>query len=343
MSILKQHVTENYAIYCGDCVEVWKELESDSLGFVVYSPPFSNLYIYSDSSRDMGNAADDAEFFKHYGYLLPEIYRTLIPGRLTAVHCKDLPLYRGRDGSAGLKDFPGQIIAAHEEAGFTYHSRVTIWKCPVTERERTNNNGLLHKTVCRDSSQIRQGMADYLLLFRKTPHGEDGNLSDQPISRPNGLNRWIGDDEANPLTNGGFHPSKFARIGGLAGKSVVDEETGETFNSSDSVTLWRRYAEPVWWDISQTDVLNFQMARSENDERHICPLQLGLIRRAIYLWSNEGDIVGTPFLGIGSEAYVAIQEKRKAVGSELKEGYFDYAKRHLDMAVNEVLSGTLFE
>lgn len=326
MPVLKNQITHDYAAYNGDCVEVWRDLPADSIDFTVYSPPFCNLYIYSDSCRDMGNAADDAEFFAHYAFLLAEIYRTTVPGRLTAVHCKDLPLYRGRDGACGLKDFPGQIIAAHESVGFTFHSRVTVWKCPVTERERTNNNGLLHKTVMRDSSQVRQGMADYLLTFRKTPHGENGNLSDKPIVRPTGYERWIGGAEDDPRTSTA-HPSPYARTG------LIDEP---------SISLHRRYAEPVWWDIDQTDVLNYELARGENDERHICPLQLGLIRRAVYLWSQEGDTVASPFMGIGSEGYVALGERRRFIGAELKPEYFGHAVKHLDKAIAERDAPRLF-
>lgn len=319
MSVIANHIADQYALYNGDCVEVFREIPSSSIDFTIYSPPFCNLYIYSDSCRDMGNAASNEEFFQHYGFLLPEIFRATVPGRLTAVHCKDLPLYRGRDGNCGLTDFPGDIIRAHESAGFVFHSRVTVWKCPVTERERTNNNGLLHKTVMRDSSQVRQGMADYLLTFRKPPGGEEGNLSDKPIVREQGYDRWIGDACEDPRKSTA-HPAKFARTG------LIDEP---------SITLHRRYAEPVWWDIDQTDVLNCNMARSENDERHICPLQLGLIRRAVYLWSDEGDTVASPFTGIGSEGYVALQEKRKFIGAELKPEYFKYAVRHLDKTLAE--------
>lgn len=319
MPVLENKITDQFAAYNGDCVEVWRDLPSNSIDLTVYSPPFCNLYIYSDSCRDMGNAASDEEFFQHYGYLLPEIFRTTVPGRLTAVHCKDLPKYRGRDGACGLTDFPGDIVRAHERAGFVFHSRCTIWKCPVTERERTNNNGLLHKTVMRDSSQVRQGMADYLLAFRKPPTGEDGNLSDKPIVREHGYERWTGDPAEDPRVSTA-HPSKYARTG------LIDEP---------SITLHRRYAEPVWWDIDQTDVLNYQMARSENDERHICPLQLGLIRRAVYLWSNPGDTIASPFMGIGSEGFVSLQESRKFIGAELKPEYFKHAVIHLEKAVRE--------
>lgn len=321
-AIQDQKITDEYAAYNGDCVDVWRSLPDDSIDFNIYSLPFANLYIYSDSVRDMGNAANDDEFFQHYGYLVKELYRTTTPGRLCSVHCKDLPLYRGRDGASGLSDFPGKIIRCHEQLGWTFHSRVTIWKCPVTERERTNNNGLLHKTVMRDSSQVRQGMADYLLTFRKTPADGASNLSSKPIVRERGYQRYVGDEDASPL-HSTFHPSPYARTG------LRDDEDG------NSIVIHRRYAEPVWWDIDQTDVLNYEMARGENDERHICPLQLGLIRRAIYLWSLEGDTVASPFMGIGSEGYVSLQERRRFIGAELKDSYFAWSVKHLDKAIAE--------
>lgn len=312
MQVLNQEHGKDWMAYQGDCCEVACGIPDNSIDFTVYSPPFCAIYVYSDSMCDMGNSSDMDEFMQHYSVLLRELYRVTTPGRLTAVHCKDLPLYLNRDGAAGLVDFPGKIIAAHEAAGWTYHSRVTIWKCPVTERERTNNHGLLHKTVCRDSSGIRQGMADYLLVFRK--HGES-LLSDKPIARPEGFTRYVGDPACDPRKTE-HHPSQYAR----------------KTHAKPSIDVWRRYAEPVWWDIDQTDVLNFKIARDDRDERHLCPLQLGLIRRAIELWSLPGDVVLTPFLGVGSEAYVAVEEGRKAIGIELKESYFRHACNHLRLA-----------
>ena len=296
----------NWKLYLGDSIESIKKIEDNTIGLSVFSPPFSNLYTYSDSLRDMGNCVDHAEFFEHYRFLAPEILRITEPGRLCAVHCKDLPTYRNRDGASGLYDFPGDLIKCMESAGWDFHSRVTIWKCPVTERERTNNNGLLHKTVKRDSSQIRQGMADYVIVFRKTPPVD--NLAEHPIARPNGFEEFIGDPELDPRTYH-HHPSPYARLGG----------------HDPALAIWRRYAEPVWWDISQTDVLNIKAARSDRDERHICPLQLGLIRRCIALWSNPEDIVYSPFAGLGSEGVVAIAEGRRFIGGELKIEYYNAA------------------
>ncbi len=322
---MRNHIAKDWAMYNGDCCQVLSDLPTNSVDFCIHSPPFSSLYIYSDSESDMGNSADDAEFFKHYQYAIKELNRVTVPGRLCAVHCKDLPLYANRDGTTGLIDFPGMCIQEFEAAGWVYHSRVTIWKCPVTERERTNNNGLLHKTVKRDTSQVRQGMADYLLVFRKRPSEEAGLMSDKPIVRPNGFERYVGLlDPAR--THKGDHPAKFARLPA----------------SQKSIAIWQRYAEPVWWDIDQTDVLNFKMAKAADDEKHICPLQLGLIERAIEIWSLPGEVVLSPFAGVGSEGVGAIRMGRKFVGIELKDSYFDHALKFLNEAVEEAKQNDLF-
>lgn len=321
------HVTtDHYTLMNGDCCELIKQVPDDSVDMWIYSPPFSNLYIYSDSQRDMGNAANDEEFIEHYKHLLPEMLRTTVSGRLAVVHCKDLPKYANTHGTTGLIDFPGMLIKAHEECGWSYHSRVTVWKCPVVERERTNNNGLLHKTILRDRSQVRQGMADYLLVFRKPPEGT--LMSDKPVTRSvrggDGLDYYIG--ENNPL-NGDVHPSPFSR------KKVP---------SITSIAVWQRYADPVWFDINQTDVLNYKPARSEKDERHICPLQVDLIRRCVQLWSDPGDVVASPFAGIGSEGYGSVKEGRKFLGMELKPEYFEVARRNINQAIDESRQEVLF-
>lgn len=311
-----------WEVQLGDSVELMRHLPDNHIRFSIFSPPFSNLYIYSDSIRDMGNTADDQEFFTAFGFIAQELYRATLPGRVTAIHCKDLPTYRGRDGASGLKDFPGEIIRLFESHGWDFHSRVTIWKCPVTERERTNNNGLLHKTVTRDSSQLRMGMADYLIVMRKTPTG-DSNLSDTPIARPNGFEIYQG--ESDPRKNG-FHPSPYART--------------EFDGKRDSIAIWRRYAEPVWWDVDQTDVLNIKKSKTEGEERHICPLQMGVIRRAIEIWSLPEELVFSPFGGIGSEGVGALEMGRTCLLMELKRSYFDIAVKNLTAA--EALQPSLF-
>ncbi len=270
----------SWTMILGDAVEEIKDIDSESIGFEIFSPPFSNLYIYSDSYRDMGNNRNDDEFFLHFGYLIPELYRILKTGRLCAVHCKQLVNYKNRDGASGLRDFRGDIIRHFTAHGFVYHSEVCIWKDPVIEMQRTKSHGLLYKQLRKDSSYSRQGLPDYLVVFRK----------------------W-GDEDADP----------------------VDYKTHENF----PLEIWQRYASPVWFDIQQTNVLNCKLAREGGDEKHICPLQLDVIDRAIELWTKPGDAVFSPFAGIGSEGYCAVKAGRRFVGIELKEGYFNEAVRNL--------------
>lgn len=274
MKVLDQREGEDWMLYRGDAVEVVRGLPDDSIGLSVFSPPFSSLYTYSDSDRDMGNCSDDSEFFQHYAHLLPELYRATRPGRLCAVHCKDLVDYKGSAGRAGLRDFPGDLIRAHEAAGWKYHSRVTVWKDPVREMQRTKAHGLLYKQLRRDSTFSRQGLAEYVLVFRK----------------------WAEEsEEVAPVTH-----------------------TEESF----PLPQWQEWASPVWMDIQQTNVLNAEIAREDRDEKHICPLQLDLIERCVRLWSNEGDVVFSPFSGVGSEGVISLQSARRFVGVELKEQYF---------------------
>lgn len=313
---------KNWTMYHGDCCLVLKQMPESSVDMVIHSPPFSSLYIYSDSENDMGNCSSDEEFFEHYRFCIEQLFRVTVPGRVCVVHCKDLPRYANVYGTTGLIDFPGACIQEFESAGWVYHSRVTIWKCPVTERERTNNNGLLHKTVKRDTSQVRQGMADYLLVFRKPP--TEGLMSDKPVARKTGFDRYIGEAGSSNFD----HPSPYCR---------------KTSAADPSIDIWRRYAEPVWWDINQTDVLNFKLATTDNDEKHICPLQLGLIERSVDIWSNPGDVVLSPFAGIGSEGVGALRAGRKFVGIELKKSYFDAACRFLESEEKEQAIPTLFD
>jgi len=302
----------NYIAYNADCVEVARELEADSVGFIVYSPPFSSLYTYSNDERDMGNAKDDAEFFKHFSFLIDEMYRVLQPGRLMAVHCMNLPTSKQNDGFIGIKDFRGDLIRAFQGAGFIYHSEVCIWKDPVVAMQRTKALGLLHKTIKKDSSMSRQGIADYLVVMRK-PGDNEARIEGE-------LGYYVGDDP----------PSGFREVVRADGASLwVVASDGAT-----NIDTWQRYASPVWMDINQTRTLQYQNARDTDDERHIAPLQLDVIERAMQLWSREGDVVFSPFMGIGSEGYVALQMGRKFIGTELKESYFALAKRNLDEAEN---------
>lgn len=327
MDCLAQEHGKNWSMYHGDSCEVIKGIPDDSIDFCIHSPPFSSLYIYSDSEADMGNALSDEEFIRHYEFLIAELFRVTVAGRLCAIHVKDLPKYLNRDGTAGLIDFPGMCISAFEKCGWAFHSRVTIWKCPVTERERTNNHGLLHKSIMKDSSGVRQGMADYLIVFRK-PSGT--MLSAKPVERPQGLTRYIGDQQFHPLKSD-YHPSPYARTG----KPDTDIN-GVQDPIQSSICIWRRYAEPVWWDIDQTNVLNFKAGRDEKDERHLCPLQLDVIERAVELWTNPGDVVLTPFGGVGSELIGSIRLERKAIGIELKESYFKQACKNLRIEESKI-------
>jgi hypothetical protein len=317
-SVIQQEAAKDWILYNADCVDTCRALPDKSVHFSIFSPPFIGLYIYSDSERDMGNCSCDDEFYQHFGFLIDELYRLTIPGRLCAVHCKDLPLYFGRDEETGLKDFPGEIVRRFVDRNWTFHSRVTIWKCPVVERERTNNNGLLHKTILRDRSQSRQGMADFLLVFRRMPIGT--LMSDDPVTSPDGLTSYNGMECSDPRVPNSYHPSPHSR------RSIA---------SNNSINIWRRYAEPVWWDIAQMDVLNYKLGRDAKDEKHICPLQLGVIERAIQLWTNTDDLVLSPFAGIGSEGFVAVKMGRKFIGIELKESYWKQAVSNLKIAESE--------
>ena len=266
---------ENSTLIHGDCVEQIKHIESESAGLIVFSPPFADLYTYSDDFRDMGNAADYDEFKEHFSFLVPELYRVLKSGRNMAVHCMDLPIQKGKHGYIGLRDFSGLLINLFSEVGFIYHSRITIWKNPVTEMQRTKALGLLHKQLRKDSTMSRVGIPDYVLVFRK-----DGDRED-PV------------------------------------------------NCMINVDTWQKWASPVWMDIDYGDTLNAAAGRDDKDEKHICPLQLPTIERLIGLYTNEGDTVFTPFMGVGSEVYQAVKMNRKGVGIELKESYFSEAVKNV--------------
>jgi DNA modification methylase len=280
---LTEESNEWYKIKRGDCVQLITEVESESIGLSVFSPPFAELYTYSSHLEDMGNSKNYKEFLTQFSFLIKELHRVLIPGRNVAVHCMDLPIQKGKEGFIGLRDFSGMILQAFQDCGFIYHSRVTIWKDPVIEMQRTKAKGLLHKQVKKDSTQVRVGIPDYVMIFRKQGEG------------------------ASPVTN-----------------------------TDLPVDLWQKYASPVWMDIDYGNTLQgFRNGREENDEKHICPLQLDTIERLIHLYSNKGDTVFTPFMGIGSEVYQAVKMGRNGIGFELKESYYDLAKANLKAAVKE--------
>lgn len=281
---------EWYTAKRGDCIQLIKDIPDESIGLSVFSPPFAELYTYSSHLEDMGNSKDYKEFLTQFSFLIKELYRVMQSGRNVAVHCMDLPIQKGKEGFIGLRDFSGMILRAFEDAGFIYHSRVTIWKDPVVEMQRTKALGLLHKQIKKDSTMSRVGIPDYVLIFRK-----DG-------------------ERLNPVTN-----------------------------THLPVDLWQKYASPVWMDINYGNTLQgFRNGREDNDEKHICPLQLDTIERLIHLYSNKGDIVYTPFGGIGSEGYQAVKMGRKAVLHELKESYFDLLKANLKAVVEAKKQASLF-
>lgn len=296
---IDQAAGESWVAFNGDCVDVVSGLPDNSIGFSVFSPPFADLYAYSASVRDMGNSRNYWEFFEQFAHLVVQLNRVIKPGRICAVHCIDIPAMKERDGFIGLKDFPGDIIRLFSENGFIYHSRHVIWKDPLTEATRTKALGLAHKQICKDSTRCRAGLPDYLLAFRK-----DGD-NDLPVDHDGGIFTYHGSDDPG----------------------------GDGVKRSHNI--WRKYASPVWMDIRQTNTLNKIEAREEKDQKHICPLQLDVIERAIELWSKAGDTILTPFGGIGSEAYVAILRKRKAVLVELKQAYFSVAVKNMKKAEAE--------
>lgn len=302
MKVINQVIKDQYALYNCDCVDLAKSIPDNSIDYTIYSPPFVSMYVFSNSERDMGNNADHATFWEHYKYLIAENFRITRPGRLVSIHCMNLPTSKQNDGFIGLSDFRGDIIKAHQDAGFIYHSEVCIWKDPVVAMQRTKALGLLHKTIRKDSSMSRQGIADYIVTMRKP------GVNDKPIRHYRDHEEMMEvcrEEKLDPL---------------------IEEQ------NIFSVDDWQRIASPVWMDIRQGNTLNAQAARDPDDIKHISPLQLDVIERCLRLWSARGDTVYTPFLGIGSELYQAIKFGRKGIGSELKESYFKQAVENLEVA-----------
>jgi len=279
----------DWTLHLGDCVDIAREQADESIDYSVYSPPFSSLYTYSNSDRDMGNCTDDAHFMQHYQFLIHELFRMTKPGRLTSFHCMNIPTSKQHHGYIGIRDFRGELIRAHQAEGWIFHSEVCIWKDPVTAMQRTKALGLLYKQIKKDSCMSRMGIPDYVVTMRK-PGENIERVTHTPDDLP--------------------------------------------------VSEWQKIASPIWSDINPSDTLQFRSAREHNDERHICPLQLDVIRRCLRLWSNPGDLVFSPFAGIGSEGYTALQMGRKFLGAELKRSYWEQAHRNLARAMDE--QGTLF-
>ncbi|MBT8243829.1 DNA methyltransferase [Winogradskyella sp.] len=298
MNNQKEIKTEDYHLLNGDCVQESKKLKENQADLVVFSPPFAELYVYSDKEEDMGNVSDYKQFEEHFQYLIPEIKRVLKPGRICAVHCMDLPIQKGKEGFIGLRDFSGMLIDWFTSQGFIYHAKTTIWKNPVTEMQRTKALGLLHKTIKKDSAMSRVGIPDYVLFFRN-----DG-------------------ENITPITHQDTDPQEPNYL---------------------PVDLWQKYASPVWMDVDYRRTLQYRSARDGNDEKHICPLQLDTIERIIHLYSNPGEVVFSPFGGIGSEGCQALKMNRKSISIELKESYFNInAKNHKDFQHEKDSVLTLF-
>lgn len=301
MAVINQTITPKYAIYNGDCIEVMKSLPDNSIDFSIFSPPFADLYCYSDNPADLGNCRNYDQFFWHFGFVVEQLTRLIKPGRNCSVHCMDIPSMKERDGCIGIKDFSGDIIRLFQKHGFIYHSRNTIWKDPLIEATRTKSLGLLHKQLQKDSIKSRAGLPDYLLTFRNVGDNEN------PITHADGLTTYAGSND----------PTK-----GYAG-------------IQRSHQIWRAYASPVWMDVRQTKTLNARIARETDDEKHLCPLQLDVIERCIVLWSNPKEVVFTPFMGVGSEVYGAVINGRKGVGVELKTSYYRQAESNLKSVVEQ--------
>jgi len=309
MSVADQTITTEYAAYNGDCIDVLADLPKESIHLSVYSPPFGGLYHYSSSERDLSNSKDYAQFCQHYEFVIRELHRVTLPGRMTAVHCMDIP--SGNSGTDHLMDFPGDIIRMHEKIGFRYVARYHVWKEPLGVRNRTLTKALAHKSIVDDSSRCTVASADYLLVFRRTG---DNRI---PIAHPTGLTEYSGERGI---------PSELLPYRGWKGK-----QTENRF----SHWIWRQYASAFWDDVRIDRVLPFKPARDAEDEKHVHPLQLDVIDRTVILWSNPGENVFTPFMGVGSEVYGAVVNGRRGIGVELKPSYYRQAVKNLDAATSE--------
>lgn len=305
MAVIDQEITDTHAIYNGDSCEVLPLLPAESVHLSIYSPPFADLYNYSSSERDLSNCQDYDQFFEHYGFIVRELARLTLPGRISCVHCCDIPQPGQR---TGYRDFPGDIVKLHKASGFFYEGRIAIWKEPLRVALRTRLQHLTHKNIAKDSSVCFPAGADYLLLFKR--HGQNA----VPISHPTGLSEYAGEREV---------PSELLR------------HRGETRQEKNRLSqwIWRNYASCFWDDIRIDRVLPYRESRDPDDEKHVCPLHLDTIERALHLWSNRGETLLTPFMGVGSEVYAAIVNGRRGIGIELKNSYFRQAKKNLDEAL----------
>jgi DNA modification methylase len=306
MAVITQKVTEHYALYNADCIEVMGKLPDSSIHLSAYSPPFGGLYCYSSSERDLSNCKDYQQFFEHYAFVVRELFRLTLPGRMTAVHAMDVP--SGNCGTDSLIDFPGDIIRLHEREGWKYIARYSIWKEPLAVRNRTMAKNLAHKTIVEDSSRCSVASADYLLVFRRK------GANTVPIAHPNGLMNYAGERKM---------PAELRKYRGWKGNQIENRY---------SHWIWRQYASAFWDDVRIGRVLPFKQARDEEDEKHVHPLQLDVIERCLVLWSNPGETILSPFMGVGSEVYGALSSGRKGIGIELKPSYYKQALRNIEAA-----------
>jgi len=307
MAIIEQKITDRYAAYNGDCLEVIPNLKKASAHCVIYSPPFAELYNYSSSDRDLSNCKSYEEFLQHYEFVVKSIADVLMPGRIACVHCMDL---RKPGGDSGLRDFPGDIIRLHQRNGFSYRARHIIWKEPLRMAIKTRALGLRHAQIVKDSSKCHAAGADYLLVFRR--NGENRI----PIAHKEGLSYYAG---SNPV------PSDLVAKFGHGWK---DQKTNKL-----SHIIWQRYASSVWSDIRIKRVIEYREGRESDEEKHICPLQLDVIERCLTLYSNPGETILTPFMGVGSEVCGAIQYGRRGVGIELKPSYYRQALKNIQNTI----------
>lgn len=310
MAIADQLIKDRFAIYNGDCIEVMEKIPDSSVHLTIYSPPFGGLYCYSSDDRDLSNCDDYDGFFTHYGFVVEQIKRLTKPGRMTAVHCTDVPT--GNSGGDALVDFSGDIIRLHQKYGWKYVARYAVWKEPLGVRNRTMRKDLAHKTIVDDSSKCAAANADYLLVFRNTGENKE------PIAHPQGLTEYAG--ERKP-------PVDVLKYRGW---------TGDQIENRYSQWVWRQYASAFWDDIRLNRVLPFKQSRDEEDEKHVHPLQLDVIDRIITLWSNQNDVVLTPFMGVGSEIYSALLNKRRGIGIELKPSYYRQAVLNIESAMTGI-------
>jgi DNA modification methylase len=322
ISVLAQDAGRDWAMWSADCIEIMRGLPENSVHYSIFSPPFASLYTFSDDPRDVSNNSDDRVFWEHYRFVIEGVYRVLKSGRLVSIHCMDLPTSITRDGFIGMRDFPGENIRLCQEVGFIYHSRVWIRKDPVSAMQRTKALGLLHKQIVKDSAMSRMAIGDSIVTLRKP--GDN----DEPVEGI--LEIYYGDDATDEQI-------------ATEARRTIDRSGTRSLAQHKSILIWQRYAEPVWLDIAQSDVLSHRVAREEHDERHISPLQLTPVRRCVQLWTNPGDVVFSPFSGIGTAGYVALEMGRRFVGAELKPSYYRQACANLRLAESQRGRTDLFE